>query len=135
MRGAVTVKGDSDLVAENIKKGIELFGITGTHEGMDLSDIDFGEFTVSTNSTRTVTISHRLNAAPREVFVVPIGNISYYTDAVIVTGSEPYGWIFNSSQPYIDKGDMKIGSSSITITLESGYTFEKGLTCKWFAVA
>ena len=29
----VTVNGDSDLVAENIKKDIEIFGVTGTYEG------------------------------------------------------------------------------------------------------
>lgn len=28
----VTVMGDSDLVAKNIKKGITIFGITGTYE-------------------------------------------------------------------------------------------------------
>lgn len=31
--GAVTVKGDSNLVADNIKKGTSIFGITGTYEG------------------------------------------------------------------------------------------------------
>ena len=31
--GAVTVKGDSNLVAENIKSGTSIFGVTGTYEG------------------------------------------------------------------------------------------------------
>jgi hypothetical protein len=31
--GAVTVKGDSNLVASNIKKGTSIFGVTGTYEG------------------------------------------------------------------------------------------------------
>lgn len=31
--GAITVKGDSNLVAGNIKKGVSIFGVTGTHEG------------------------------------------------------------------------------------------------------
>ena len=29
----VVVSGDSDLVAENIKQGVEIFGVTGTHQG------------------------------------------------------------------------------------------------------
>lgn len=29
----VTVNGDSDLVASNIKKGVNIFGVTGTYEG------------------------------------------------------------------------------------------------------
>ena len=31
--GAITVKGDSNLVAGNIKKGVSIFGVTGTYEG------------------------------------------------------------------------------------------------------
>lgn len=31
--GAVTVKGDSNLVAGNIKNGVTIFGVTGTHSG------------------------------------------------------------------------------------------------------
>lgn len=31
--GAVTVKGDTNLIAKNIKKGVTIFGITGTYAG------------------------------------------------------------------------------------------------------
>jgi hypothetical protein len=34
----VTVNGDSDLVASNIKKDVEIFGVTGTYEGSGGSD-------------------------------------------------------------------------------------------------
>lgn len=34
----ITIPGDSDLVAANIKKDIEIFGVTGTYEGTDTSD-------------------------------------------------------------------------------------------------
>lgn len=33
LTGAQTIKGDANLIAENIKKDVVLFGITGTHEG------------------------------------------------------------------------------------------------------
>lgn len=36
----VTVNGDSDLVAENIKKDVEIFGVTGTYEGSGSSSVD-----------------------------------------------------------------------------------------------
>lgn len=34
----INIPGDSDLVAANIKKDIEIFGVTGTYEGTDTSD-------------------------------------------------------------------------------------------------
>lgn len=34
----INIPGDTDLVASNIKKDIEIFGITGTYEGTDTSD-------------------------------------------------------------------------------------------------
>ena len=33
LTGAITVKGDENLIAANIAKDVEIFGITGTHEG------------------------------------------------------------------------------------------------------
>lgn len=33
LSGAQTIKGDSNLVAGNIKSGVSIFGVTGTHEG------------------------------------------------------------------------------------------------------
>lgn len=35
LSGAQTIKGDMNLLAENIKEGIELFGVTGTYTGGD----------------------------------------------------------------------------------------------------
>ena len=34
----INIPGDSDLTADNIKKNIEIFGVTGTYEGTDTSD-------------------------------------------------------------------------------------------------
>ena len=34
----INIPGDTDLVASNIKKDIEIFGVTGTYEGTDTSD-------------------------------------------------------------------------------------------------
>lgn len=38
LTGAQTILGDADLVAENIKKDVEIFGVTGTYEGTILPD-------------------------------------------------------------------------------------------------
>ena len=36
--GMVTVTGDRNLIAENIKKGEKIYGVTGTYEAIDTSD-------------------------------------------------------------------------------------------------
>lgn len=38
LTGTQTIKGDADLVAGNIKKDVEIFGVTGTYEGASLPD-------------------------------------------------------------------------------------------------
>ena len=58
--GAVTVKGDSNLVAENIKSGTSIFGVTGTYEGG----------TGGAGESCTITIP----------FVPDPGTIMYYMD-------------------------------------------------------
>lgn len=40
LTGKITIKGDADLKAENIKKGVKIFNVTGTYETpIDLDDI------------------------------------------------------------------------------------------------
>ena len=38
LTGAQTILGDADLVAGNIKKDVQIFGVTGTYEGASLPD-------------------------------------------------------------------------------------------------
>lgn len=40
LTGAQTISGDSDLVAGNIKSGVNIFGVTGSYSGLDTSDAD-----------------------------------------------------------------------------------------------
>lgn len=49
LTGVQTIKGDANLLAENIKKGVVIFGITGTYEG----DVPSG-YTVTVSLTNPV---------------------------------------------------------------------------------
>lgn len=42
LSGVQTIKGDANLIADNIAEGIEIFGVTGTHQGGGNSDVTFG---------------------------------------------------------------------------------------------
>jgi hypothetical protein len=55
--GAVTVKGDSNLVAGNIKKGVSIFGVTGTYEGTGGASVTTCTITVTftANTGNTLT--------------------------------------------------------------------------------
>ena len=65
----VTVSGDADLIAKNIRKGVDIFGVVGTLvEGK--SGVDFGEVTLASYA-RTITVSHNLGKTPTCIALVP----------------------------------------------------------------
>ena len=52
--GAITVKGDANLIADNIKSGTSIFGVTGTYEG-STPNLQSKSVTYTSNRTATVT--------------------------------------------------------------------------------
>ena len=58
LTGAATIQGDADLTAANIKKGVNIFGKTGTLDGIfgtpgtfyGFTKVKSGSFTISSNS-------------------------------------------------------------------------------------
>lgn len=58
--GTVYVAGDSDLVAANIKKGVNIFGVAGTYEGMKVSRHYAREVTRNSNYEITLELDSTL---------------------------------------------------------------------------
>ena len=52
--GAVTVKGDTNLKAENIAQGVSIFGVTGTHQGGSAPSLQSKSVTYASNGTDTI---------------------------------------------------------------------------------
>lgn len=54
LTGIQTIKGDSNLVAENIASGVSIFGVTGTHSSIDTSDATATEADIISGKTAYV---------------------------------------------------------------------------------
>lgn len=55
LTGTQTIKGDPNLIAENIKKGVSIFDVTGTHEGGAVVQKKTGAFTLDEYGEATVS--------------------------------------------------------------------------------
>lgn len=51
--GAQTIKGDSNLKAENIKSGVSIFGVSGTHSGSGGASVDTCTVTIDMSDAST----------------------------------------------------------------------------------
>jgi len=54
--GAITVKGDANLVAANIAQGKTIFGVAGTHAGLDSATQETWTITLMNGSTETKAV-------------------------------------------------------------------------------
>ena len=83
--GAVTVKGDANLVAGNIKSGTTIFGVTGIYEGSGGGGYNLKtvSFTPSKNQTlKSYTINHNCGKIPKFVMALSDCNNSSYLCSV-----------------------------------------------------
>lgn len=124
---------DPDLIPENIREGIDIFGVLGTMvEGVP--GIDFGEITLTADYASTLTIEHNLKVTPKYFAIIhtssPLGG---FTNAIYSGAPE------NNLQAYVSGGNCfkySLGESlsPTNITLESSVAYRKG-TYLWVAIS
>lgn len=112
LTGAATITGDADLTAANIKKGVDIFGKTGTLSGIwgtpdtfyGFTAVQSGSFTLASRQSG-YTATHNLGIEPKLIIV--------YTDSAPITNNSGY---------YTLHGIMTLRAcSSTTLTQKKSY--------------
>lgn len=145
LNNSLKVKGDADLVAANIKKDVEIFGVTGSYEGGGGSgSIEHGTFT-PTERLKSHTITTEQEKSNFVVFAKEGFSFSLGTAAMILMiyqGS--YGVGTNNggtSTGTLGSGQGTLTKSGNNFTYEAAGTtlgsstraWQAGVTYHWFA--
>lgn len=90
LTGAQTIKGDANLVASNIKKDVQIFGVTGSYEGGGGGvEVDTCTINISTMHNSTIWATRIVDNTIVTSIVEPEGSTSY-TIQDVVCGSYMY---------------------------------------------
>lgn len=132
--GAVTVEGDANLVAGNIKNGVSIFGVTGTYEGESGGGANIATCTVniiwSITPRRPIITATTFENGAISIFTsktesgtVTIPNVVCGSVVTVYTGTmtSVYGWSYgkaNSNDAYTHA--LTIPASTGTYTAEIG---------------
>lgn len=150
LRGKTTIKGDADLIAANIKKGVEIFGVTGDFPAIGLADMGFTKFSIdsfsfsTSQSWRDVVIPHSLGENPKLVYIYTeteattqydiekfIGVVKPYSDNNVIEGVYFYLNTSDSTLRVVKEAHLIPQDGYITSTFGSlDHKFITGATYK-----
>ena len=135
----LTVKGDADLVANNIRSGVDIFGVIGTMpEGV--TGIDYGTV-VPAYAESTITVNHSLGKTPRYVFLVKRDSFDapgrLEMDSPAANRYSSLYSDFETYQGFVYKVyDSEASRTTTSITFSTPViSFGQGTVYYWFAVA
>lgn len=109
---------DTDLIPENIREGIDIWGVVGTLvEGV--AGIDFGEVTLA-STAESVTVSHNLGVVPFWVALIPKSLATTHNRSVLnINGKTAYTTFTSSSVLQVESVANTLSAEEITFATHS----------------
>lgn len=140
LSGTQTIKGDANLLAENIKNGVSIFGVIGSFAGESSGGSKTAQGTVTGAGTDPVTIDTGLNSVSKIVIFRGSASVSgiltlVYMDEAVTGVGVSYGQ-YMSTISY-SAGELAVNGGNVTYTPKSGTTTSNLMQNKeytWIAI-
>lgn len=128
LTGTQTIAGDSNLVASNIKKGVSIFGKTGTYEGEGTGGIDTSDATATADDMadgKTAYVNGQKITGTIPSYPGAVGitatNVSSTTSSLVLT-TRPQKMLLRNNNIYVTTSLSNFGDATADDVV-SGKTF------------